>query len=239
MLFGFSDNDFDGVDDSVDKCPNTSITDLVDENGCSIKSVMTEQYFDIIFGVSYSQLNYISNRETDTIATDVQIDYYYENFTLQFQSSYLESDTSLSLYLYYSFDVTSDLTLETGVGVILPTYDSDYRDDNRDYSASLNLNYLLGEWSFFAGYNYIFVDDSNVIDAFIFGIGYDFTQKLNVSVSYYQSDSIYSGVEVIKSISLYGFYSIDSNWFTMISYAKGLTDSTSDNYVELRVGYYF
>jgi len=39
-LYGYTDTDLDGVDDSIDKCPNTPFTDLVDKNGCSIKSLV-------------------------------------------------------------------------------------------------------------------------------------------------------------------------------------------------------
>jgi len=259
VLFGFSDIDLDGVDDSLDKCPNTPITDLVDENGCSVKSVIVDQYFDIIFGVSYSKLNYRSNRKIDTYTTTAQIDYYYENFTFQFQSSYFKSDNpkrsekgwnDTSLTLYYSYDVTSNFRLETGAGVVLPTYDTGYSNNEIDYTASLNFNYKIEEWSFFSGYDYTFIGDDDIItkngsikyqniDSFNLGVGYDFAPKLNLSISYYQSDSIYSDVEAIKNISIYSFYSIDDSWFMTINYAKGLTDSTSDNFMELRVGYYF
>ena len=147
VLFGFSDIDLDGVDDSLDKCPNTPITDIVDENGCSVKSVIVEQYFDIIFGVSYSQLNYRSNRKTDTYTTTAQIDYYRGNFTLQFQSSYFISDGSrrsdsgwndTSIFAYYKWNLTSEFTVDTGIGVVLPTYETGY--SNNKYLTKRNTN---------------------------------------------------------------------------------------------------
>jgi len=259
VLFGFTDMDFDGVDDAIDKCPNTPITDLVDENGCSVKSVIVDQYFDIILGVSYSQLNYRSNKKTDTYTTTAQIDYYRGDFSLQFLSSYFRSDGSINsdrgfndtyVAAYYKWKLTPVFTLEAGVGIILPTYDTGYSNNKTDYTASLNFNYKVEEWNFFSGYNYTLIGDDDVIikneliryqntDAFNLGVGYDFAPKLNASIAYYQSDSIYYDVETIKNISLYMVYSIGSSWFTTVSYAKGLTDSTSDNYVELRVGYYF
>ncbi|SHO80350.1 hypothetical protein MNB_SV-15-248 [hydrothermal vent metagenome] len=33
-LYGYTDLDFDGVDDAIDKCPNTSFEDEVGEDGC-------------------------------------------------------------------------------------------------------------------------------------------------------------------------------------------------------------
>ena len=42
-LYGYVDSDLDGVDDSVDKCPNTPFSDLVDESGCTIKSLVKKK----------------------------------------------------------------------------------------------------------------------------------------------------------------------------------------------------
>ncbi len=94
LLFGFSDSDLDGVDDSLDRCPNTPISDIVDKNGCSVKSVIIDQGVDLIFGLSFSQLNYRANRRESTETKIVQIDYYREDFTLEFQTSYYSSGNS-------------------------------------------------------------------------------------------------------------------------------------------------
>ena len=47
-LVAYSDFDLDGVEDIHDNCPNTSMTDLVDINGCTIKSLKSNHHFDII-----------------------------------------------------------------------------------------------------------------------------------------------------------------------------------------------
>lgn len=36
-LLAYSDYDMDGVEDNIDKCPNTSFNELVDIEGCTIK----------------------------------------------------------------------------------------------------------------------------------------------------------------------------------------------------------
>ena len=43
FLYGYVDSDLDGVDDSVDKCPNTPFSDLVNEHGCSVKSLVKKE----------------------------------------------------------------------------------------------------------------------------------------------------------------------------------------------------
>ncbi|BDY12597.1 porin family protein [Hydrogenimonas cancrithermarum] len=255
MLFAYTDMDLDGVDDSVDKCPNTPITDLVDANGCSIKSVISEQHFDIIFGVSYSDLNYRYNERTDTYTSTVQIDYYKDAFSLQLSTSYFRSDSSsyddsglndTTVAAYYRFKPLPNLTINAGAGVIFPTYDAELGNNNTDYTASVNFSYAINNSNIFAGYNFTLVGDDDVdtvqyqnTNAFSVGAGYYFTPKLYASLSYYRADSIYKSVEDIENVSIYTFYSIDANWFVTANFAKGLSDSTSDDYVALRIGYYF
>ncbi|BBG66497.1 hypothetical protein NNO_1794 [Hydrogenimonas sp.] len=259
-LFAFTDSDLDGVDDSRDKCPNTPITDLVDANGCSVKSLITDERYDIIFGLSYSEINYQLNEKTDTYTTSFQADYYRGDFSLQFSTSYYtSSDTAgyesngmndTTVAGYYRWKPTDSLSLNTGVGVIFPTYSSDYGNNNTDYSLSANLSYTVGENNIFAGYIYTLIGDDDIDDgttvvryqntnAYNVGVGHYFGSRLYGSISYYRSESIFEGVEDIENLTLYAFYSIDRHWFTTVSYAKGLSDSTSDNYLSLRVGYAF
>ncbi|MDA3947323.1 MAG: DUF3187 domain-containing protein, partial [Helicobacteraceae bacterium] len=49
------DSDLDGVEDRVDRCPNTPLSDLVDMSGCRKKNVVNSHHFDIILGVTYGQ----------------------------------------------------------------------------------------------------------------------------------------------------------------------------------------
>ncbi len=259
MLFAYTDMDLDGVDDAVDKCPNTPITDLVDVNGCSIKSVIVEQHYDIILGASYSNMSYSAGEQTDTYTGSVQLDYYRGSFSVQLLTSWFDSDSDsysdsgtndTTLAAYYRFKPTSSLTLNLGAGIVFPTYDSDLSNNNTDFTASANISYSLKNANLFAGYNYTVVGDDDIHEAnrtilyqntnsFSVGAGYYFTPKIYGSLSYYRSDSIYKSIEDIESLSAYAFYSIDTHWFATASYAYGLSDSASDNYVALRVGYYF
>ncbi len=259
-LFAFTDSDLDGVDDAVDKCPNTPITDLVDANGCSVKSLVVNESFDIIFGLSYSEINYRLNEKTDTYTTSFQADYYRDDFSFQFSTSYYASSDSsgydsngmndTTIAAYYRFKPLPSLSINGGIGVILPTYESDLGNNNTDYTFSLNGSYSIKKINLFAGYSYTLIGDDDINDgttavsyqntnAYSLGAGYYFTPRLYSSISYRRSESIFQDVEDIENVTLYAFYTIDSRWFTTISYAKGLSDSTSDNYLSLRVGYAF
>jgi len=251
-LWAYSDYDLDGVDDKTDQCPNTLFSELVDLNGCTIKTLKSEEHFDIIYGINFSQANYVTTKETDTITQSLQVNYYNEDFSIQVSSSYYSSDDDSGMndsYIgaYYKLSPRNKLTVRLGAGIILPTYKSEFDNNNLDLRASVNISYMLENTNLFAGYSYTMVNDDDVsgiaayqnTNSFSAGAGFYPQKNLYVSGSYSSSDSIYQDTESIKTVSLYAFYNIDANWFTSFSYAYGLSDSASDNSATLRLGYYF
>jgi len=262
-LFAYTDSDFDGVEDSVDRCPNTPFSELVDISGCTTKSLISPHHYDIIVGASYSDSDYQTLNQTDTLSSTIQVDYYYKNFSLQASTSYFTtsgdefSDNGFyDSYLgtSYQFKPLDSLTLRVGAGVLLPTYETSLNNNNTDYVGSLNISYNLDDVSLFGGYSYTVINDDDVVltdgvttteivyedsVAYSAGVGYYFTSAIYVSGSYNVSSSIYSGIEDIQTASVYGYYSIDRNWFSTLSYAKGISDSASKNYLSLRLGYFF
>jgi len=255
-LYAYNDADFDGVDDSIDVCPNTPILAIVDIDGCSFLARASEHHFDIVIGESYSQLDYVTNELTDTLTTSLQVDYFYNNFSFQASGSYYRSSSDTTnnsglndsvLAGYYLFRLNENLNIRLGAGVILPTYDTDLNNNNTDYLASINANYTVDKISYFAGYNYTMINDDDIANvvtyqdssAYSIGAGYHVSDKYYLSTSYYQADSVYENLDDIKNISIYNFYSIDTHWFTTFSYAYGLSDTTSDHFASIRLGYYF
>ena len=94
-LLAYSDFDLDGVDDSIDRCPNTSMTELVDMHGCTIKNLEGNHHFDVILGASYSQIS-PAQEKTDTLTASIQADYYYKNFSLQVSTAYFNSESTIT-----------------------------------------------------------------------------------------------------------------------------------------------
>jgi len=268
-LLAYSDMDMDGVADSVDKCPNTPLTDLVDINGCPIKTVKvsqkTKSHFDIVVGANYAGSNFVSTPSSDTYSSSLQLDYYYKDFSLQASTSYYKTDSDgysesgmndSFVGAAYNFHPLKALTLRVGAGALLPTYSTSLNNNNTDYVGSLNASYLFGKINIFAGYVFTQVNDDDVVvttnngansynvvynntNAYSVGLGYYLTNKLYVSGAYNQTESIYKGVEDAKTVSAYAYYSIDKNWFMNFSYAYGLSDSASDNAASVKLGYYF
>lgn len=259
-LFAYVDSDFDGVEDKLDRCPNTPFSDLVDISGCTTKSLISPYHYDIIVGATYSDSDYQTLNQTDTLSTTVQVDYYYKNFSLQASTSYFYtsgnnySDTGFYdsfIGAAYQFKPIENLSIRVSGGALLPTYETTLSNNNTDYVGSLSLSYTVKDVSLFAGYSYTVINDDDVVfadstevvyqnsNAYNGGIGYYLTNKLYMSGSYNVSNSIYRYVEDIETLSVYGYYSIDDNWFSTLSYARGLSDSASKNYMSLRLGYFF
>ena len=262
-LHGYTDSDLDGVDDAHDKCPNTPLTDLVDINGCTKKSLVSPHHFDIVLGASYHDSDARTLNKTDTYATSLQVDYYYKNFSLQTSTSYFTTNGSgysdSGIYdtfvgAAYRWWLTNNLMFRFGMGVLLPTYKSTLNNNNTDYTTTLNVSYNIGKFNIFGGYGYTYIgdDDVNIVsstrnivvnyqntNSFSAGVGVYATKKIYLSTSYHQSNSLYKGVDDIQTASLYGYYSISKHWFSSLSYAYGISDTASKNYTSLKVGYYY
>ena len=264
LLFAYEDSDFDGVDDTQDRCPNTPFTELVDINGCGINSLVKEYSFDIVMGMSYSDSDYQTLNTTDTLSSTLQLDYYYKNFSLQASTSYFTtegdsySDTGLNdsyLTASYQFDVLEALLVSFGAGIVIPTYQSSLNNNEVDYLASLNLSYNLQKVNVFGGVSYTFIGDEDTTIVYdtnsttevnyqdtlslSVGLGYYLSEKIYLSGGYNFSESIYKNIQEIETLSFYAYYEIDEKYFTTFSYAYGVSDSASKNYLSLRLGYQF
>jgi len=105
--FAYQDFDIDGVDDSVDLCPNTPFDELVDENGCS-----------------KSQKPKRSRREYGHLTLKVGTDIY--------RDSDYEDDESLNLYANYRYR-SWDVSVSNSRSISSTT--SSYSEEN-SYSSS-------------------------------------------------------------------------------------------------------
>ena len=263
-LYAYTDNDMDGVDDAIDKCPNTLLTELADVHGCPIESLVSPHRYDVIVGVNYSDSDYRTLNTTDTFATSLQLDYYYKQFSIQASTSYFTTEGTdyedSGLYdsfigASYSLNKIDNLSISLSVGVILPTYDAVLDNNNMDYTASVNLSYAINNINIFGGYAFTLINDDDVdwVDAdgndnntnyqntnsFSGGLGYYLNNKLYMSASYSSSDSIYKNVEDIQTANIYGYYTINKDMFTTVAYSYGISDSASNNYLSIRLGFLF
>ncbi|CAA6826052.1 MAG: Unknown protein [uncultured Sulfurovum sp.] len=247
LLVAYNDSDLDGVDDKLDQCANTPLTELVDLRGCTIKNLVSDQHFDIVFGQSYAEEGNISLN-----ISEFQMGYYHKKFSLSVSGTYadLKGDTyeehglnDLYLDAYYQIKPLKKLRIQLGIGIVFPTYDSS--ENKTDYRASVQGSYVYENFSFLAGFGMTIVgdssDDTEFNNSYFYkaGLGYYFNDDFYSSVSYNHTNSIYRSLGDIESLSYYGYYMIDKHWFTNIKFAHGLSDNALDNTVGLKLGYYW
>lgn len=254
LLLAYSDADFDGVSDEHDLCPNSTMLDIVDNTGCTIekliipkidqKSKENQHHMNMMLG-----FNYIQNNET--INESFLLDYHYKNSVLKLQTNHYENggqgDTIFAFS--YKFQPQNNFSYYLGTALILPTYDSNFNNNNIDYRVSLNFNYQHQKISYFGGLNYTIINDNDIntskqeinfqnSQSYYFGFGSQFIKKLYSSISYASSSSIYKNGNNLNSLSFYNYYSIDKNWFTTFSYIYGISNQTSEQF-NLNLGYHF
>ncbi len=260
-LLAYTDSDMDGIDDTNDLCPNTPFSDLVNSDGCSTKSLVNPHKLNIVLGVSFSQSQY---SDTDTTTQILQLNYNYKNLSLNLSSSYYRSESvsysdsgTNDSYIgaSYKFSPMKKMYLRAGVGVIIPTYNSTLDNNNPDYTSYLSVSYMPKDINMFARYSYTLINDDNTVltyeDDTSVDVTYQNTSSYNIgagiypslksylSISYNSSKSIYLGAQDVETLSLSFFYNINKKVFASLAYAYGLSDSASDNYTSLRIGYYF
>jgi len=254
-LFGYTDSDMDGVEDSLDECPQTPFTDLVDIHGCSI-STPSVIHYDLIMDEEYSQINYASQQYSDTLTTSFEADLYIKNWRLQGLASYYSADSADTsptgwndtlINIFYRVTPTEKLTLTPGFGVVIPTYKSGYHNEAVDYTALVDFQYRIDSTKYlFGGYSYTWVNDKDVTQAayqntqgFQLGMGYSLTPKSTVSLSYNQNDTIYQNVKTVQTVSAGYTQTINAHWLAGVNYSYGLSDSASDHSVIVGLKYHY
>ena len=256
-LLAYQDTDMDGVEDTLDKCPNTPFTALADQDGCTTQSLVSPNHFDIIVGQSYSRMNDVGDTKSVAHATSLQVDYYRNNFAASISTSHYAFDTngtrqssgmnntiaSMSLN-----NRMGDTTLSTTLGAIFPTYKTGYNNETIDPFIAVGLNHSLSQnFDLFGGYTYTLIREKDIpstvyynnTGAFYAGLRGTFGDSFSLSASYNQSDSMFVGAEKIQSASLFAYAQLTSHWFTTLSTSYGLSDAASKYDGTLRLGYYF
>lgn len=255
-LLGYTDSDMDGVEDFDDKCPQTLFSDLVDVDGCTIKSTQNIIHYDLIMAEEYSKMNYASLQYSDTWTTSFEADIYIKNWLFQGSTSYYHSNSTdtvtngwndTMINIFYRITPSEKFTIYPGIGVILPTYKSGYGNEAVDYTALLNVQYELDSTKYlFGGYSYTFVNDRDVMKAsyqntqiYQVGIGYQITPKSIISLTYNQSDTIYKDTETVQSANVGYTQNISTHWSIGGDYGYGLSDSASDHTFLIGLKYHY
>lgn len=258
MGVAYEDNDIDGVEDSVDECPDTPFDVLVNEKGCPEKDELSattlKSYLgDIIFKVG-TDISTDDTYDRDS-SLNLYANYAYHNWDISISNSrsttnsdYSEdttfSDNDIYLNTGYIFDL-SNSQLKLSMGTKIADNEEAISSRDNDYFASMNFNYLLNsKQDVFFYLAYTLSGDSDDVDyedfaSFYLGTGYLITDSWYSSLSYNHTDSIYSDGDAQNGIAWFNSYSFSDNLFATASYNYALEDSSYDHTFSLALGVKF
>ncbi len=234
--YGFVDEDLDGVEDSVDKCPNTPFDVLVDETGCPVEEKPVE--FNLRLGGGFTNDNSYKNRFLSFLLGVSYRDFYFSISTNYFVYDSAVKRTGLGDtygFLNYSF-LFEDVLLSPGIGVKLPTAENGFSTgDDVSITPSIYIDYLFDSFDTFLYYGYMFRGDRELENSstLSIGAGYQINQYLYASLSFDTngSDDSY--------ISLFFQYDISQKYYLILNYSHGVSDFSIDNFLSLKLGVRF
>ena len=249
LLFGYTDSDIDGVDDTIDLCPYTPFDELVDKNGCSLNRLFPGQ-LTLQVGSDTS-----FNRIDDTVSNlNIYLNYTVGkwNFSLSDSNYYitnLANDVSENnLYLTAGYTRTKDnLRTQFSVGTKFDLSDRDDSTQERsnDLYASVNVEYFFGQrHNLFFYYSYTLSGDSDAVDYENFhsisaGYGYSVTDKWYTALSYNYAQNYYPETDDYRALSWYNTYRFNDSFYATLNYAHTFDDVSYSHIVSFSIGVYF
>jgi hypothetical protein len=249
LLFGYSDNDIDGVDDSIDLCPNTAFDQLVDKNGCPQNKLFPGKLIlQIGSDTSFNQID-------ETISNlNIYANYMIKewNFSLSNSNYYvtnLANDIAEnSLYLTTGYTVVKDkirARFSLGTKFDLTNRDSNEQKRDNDYYTSVNVEYYFAKkQNLFFYYSYTLSGDSDTVDYQNFqslsaGYGYAMTDKWYTALSYNYAQNYYPDTDDYKAVSWFNSYRFSETTYAILNYAHTFDDISYSHIVTFSIGFYF
>ena len=248
-LFGYEDSDIDGVDDSIDLCPDTSFDKLVDENGCPEDkrywgSITLELGSDIALNEDNNQINnynffgsYNYKKWYFSLSNSQQTTY---------DSSNNRSIKSGDFYLNSGYQFNhNDFQTDINMGIKIATAKETIGTGENDYFASVGINYFINEkQTLFTQLGYTITGDSSSTIyqnslAYSLGTGYLLNTQWYSSLTYDYANSIYDDAQNYQSLSWLNSYSFSNNYFISLNYIYGLDEISYPHTFSLKLGVTF
>jgi hypothetical protein len=252
-LLAFQDHDIDGIEDSLDRCPNTPFEAFVDKNGCAVninKKASNSNYWGALTLKVGSTIQRDDEYEDDEYV-DLFANYRYHNMDISISNSRSTTENSITddnsnsdndIYISAGYNLLlSDARLKLSAGTKIVD-DSNSRDD--DYFMGLNYDYFVNsKQNIFLYGGYTFSGDDELIDyddysSFSIGTGYTLTPAFYSAISYSYTGSNYPDGDAEEGVTWYNSYSLNKNIFLTAAYTYGIDDYSYDNTFRLGLGLY-
>ena len=248
-LFSYVDNDLDGVDDKDDLCPNTSFSELVDENGCPENNTHSINNLGSLTLQLNNSWQFDTNNTFDNYGFSLYYAYDDWSFSLSnAQQTTLDNNNQTSqsrgdLYVDMGYNFKHEkLQSRVTMGTKIAIANENIGTGEDDYYTALSLNYLAHDnLALFSNFTYTFVGDTPTInyqDSFAYGLGIAYlpTEHWYSSLSFNQADSIYTNGIPYQSLSWYNSYTIKRDYFIGVNYNYGLDELSFDHSLTLSLG---
>ncbi len=236
LVFAYVDEDLDGVDDAVDKCPGTPFDVLVNADGCPLEEK----------GNYYLKLSssFSSDKGNSSLVSYLTLAYANQNWYFSITGSYIldgyssEKDVG-DTYIFGSYIFPfKNVYTQLGLNIKLPTSES---SKNLDYTPSILIDVFFDPYDVFFYGNYTITEEENLKNSYSFSVG--FGQQLLDTV-YYSFSFDYSQANVSNQddeyyITGYIIYDITRDYYISILYSQGINKDAVDYTIFGKVGVRF
>jgi len=247
FLYGFGDSDLDGVDDSIDLCPNTPFDVLVDKNGCDLNKSKdakktdnsNRSYYNVEVGLN----NSLNNFNEKSLSTYLSVGYSLNNYYLYTKlSTYkLKSKRAYEISTAISKTFQENNQYAT-ITLGLNSYFKNAYSKKNDYYGSLALSYVLNEKSLiYSNFTYTYNGRSNKIKYknyvdFSIGYSYFFKNNLSADLSLNYESKIYKGAKdsIYSTVTLN--YYFKKKYYIRTSYSHYFRGNGDKNFIGVSVG---
>ncbi len=211
--YAFIDEDLDGVDDTVDKCPNTPFDKLVNQYGCPLEEKRYKGDFYLKIGGGF--IDYSSD---STYFSIVSIAYSYKEFYFSVSPTfYLNNSENGDVYLYGSYSkFFKNLFINLGFTTQIPTDSSGI-----SITPSITLDYFHKKFDYFVYYSYTIGNNSNLGDRqeFSLGSGYQLNERFYINGAL---NFVFNGSSTDSYLSIFSILDLNQNYFLSFSYNHGI-----------------
>ncbi len=239
MLFAneYHDEDLDGVPDSIDRCPHTPFSDIVDEFGCSIERLVRPRQFDYRIEYLFAkdgkfyENSYLANMTLYKGRFDLSIT------SLYFNNSYKKGFSDAEIRFEYLFNPNPMWDMYVGIGIELPTYNVD--GNKEDYSLSFNNYYYFSNYRFLFGAYFIYTNDDyskkSLKNSYGGYIGIErFFGSWSLELTYLYHKGKFGTVNNVAYTKIEKRFG--TGFYFFMSFAKALNNQTLDSVYSLGIG---
>ena len=261
-----SDLDLDGVDDSIDRCPDSKITDIVNKYGCKKKRLKFTKKFTkkdakelqkIVNNIKVDKTKYAKSKnnsiekKSNKVSYDIAYTLYYDDYLNYIFTSNIYYK-KFNLYISSLVDGKSvDNTLTIALyyqDIFLDKFiytigiGGDFSTKGHKYNTqyiSAKVDYYYSNFLFSFGYKKVFVHNKELHNSNVYDISVGYYKgKHSILLNYELYNSFYKHNKKIKDITLNYTYQINSNLYINSQFTKSLSNHRDSTFATT-IGYHF